>query len=97
MKITDTNVPFQNHAWWLQNFQWNNLKVSHGMDLMKHMTESGLFIFPNNELVWDHNKGKLLDLNSVHAITRLDTITVGQHSKKISNDKAGGLLRTLFF
>ena len=47
-------------AKWLQQFQWNNLKMTHGNELVEKMSQSGLFVFPTHEEEWNHNKTKLL-------------------------------------
>ena len=59
-------------AIWLQNFQWNNLKRSHGDNLLKEMNEKGLFVFPTHSEVWSHNKLKLMEVNKEFPIAKLD-------------------------
>jgi hypothetical protein len=36
-------------AMWLQRFQWDNLRVSHGKELLTRMMENGLFVFPTHD------------------------------------------------
>ncbi len=43
-------------AQWLQQFQWSNLKKSHGDSLLHRIQKEGLFAFPTNNEVWEHNK-----------------------------------------
>jgi sulfite reductase beta subunit-like hemoprotein len=58
-------------ASWLQNFQWHNLRLKYGEELLHRMSDIGLFVFPTHEEVWSHNKSKLLQLNSEHPIAKL--------------------------
>ena len=85
-------------AKWLQNFEWNNLKNNkqYGDDLCKRMQENGLFVFPSHADEWSHNKSKLLETNKSHPIAKIDAKTEGIHANKVSSDKAGGLIRTLY-
>jgi len=39
------------HANWLQNFQWNNLRLKYGTDFLSRLSENGLFVFPTHEEV----------------------------------------------
>ena len=48
---------------WLQEFQWHNLRVSHGPDLLARMDEQGLYVFPTHRLEWERNKAKILECN----------------------------------
>ena len=52
-------------AKWLQKFQWQNLRSSYGQVLLNDMSEKGLFVFPTDQQVWDHNKIKLLKVNQL--------------------------------
>jgi hypothetical protein len=36
---------------WLQNFQWNNLRLKYGTDFLSRLSENGLFVFPTHEEV----------------------------------------------
>ena len=46
---------------WLQQFQWHNLRMSHGLELLVRMDEQGLYVFPTHPLEWERNKTKLLE------------------------------------
>ena len=81
---------------WLQNFQWHNLSLKCGEELLHRMSEKGLFVFSTHEEVWNHNKSKLLELNSEHPIAKLVSECRGFHSKSPDCEKAGGLQKTLF-
>ena len=83
-------------ARWLQKFQWDDLRKSHGQDLLDRMAEHGLFVFSNNSEVWIHNRNKLLQLNHLHPITKLKAISKGHHAKGSDNHKGGGLLEELY-
>lgn len=48
-------TPQQIH--WLQQFQWHNLRASHGPELLARMDEQGLYVFPTHHL--DGNATKL--------------------------------------
>ena len=56
-----TTTPQQIH--WLQQFQWHNLRMSHGPELLARMDERGLYVFPTHRLEWQRNKTKLLECN----------------------------------
>jgi hypothetical protein len=58
-------------AKWLQKFQWQNLKSSYGQGLLNDMSEKGLYVFPTHQQVWDHNKIKLLEENTVKSCWQL--------------------------
>ena len=83
-------------ASWLQNFQWHNLKLKYGEELLHRMSDIGLFVFPTHEEVWSHNKSTLLQLNSEHPIAKLVSECRGYHSKSPDSEKAGGLQKTNF-
>jgi hypothetical protein len=82
-------------AEWLQNFQWNNLRMSHGEELLQRMSQEGLFVFPTHEQESSHNKLKLLEANKVAPIAKIQAHSQGVH-KNVSSDKAGGLLNHLY-
>ncbi|KAL9976629.1 hypothetical protein ACROYT_G013951 [Oculina patagonica] len=44
---------------WLQQFQWHNLRVSHGPGLLVRMDEQRLYVFPSHHPEWERNKAKL--------------------------------------
>jgi hypothetical protein len=83
-------------AQWLQTFQWHNLRRTHGEELLQRMTNQGLFIFPNHQEEWSHNKDQLMKTNKYFPIAKLNADSQGPHSKTCASDKAGGLLPTLF-
>ena len=83
-------------AKWLQKFQWSDLRYSQGANLLDRMASRGIFVFPSNNEVWDHNKSKLLDLNSKFPIAKITAISKGHHSKSIGSDNAGGLTNVLY-
>ena len=83
-------------ASWLQNFQWDNLRLKYGEELLHRMSDKGLFVFPTHEEVWSRNKSKLLELNSEHPIAKLVSECRGFHSKSSDIEQAGGLQKTLF-
>ena len=45
-----------NQAQWLQQFQWNNLKITHREKLLERMSQSGLFVLPTHEEECNHNE-----------------------------------------
>ena len=45
---TYSTTPQQIH--WLQKFQWHNLRLTHGSELLGRMDEQGLFVFPTHRL-----------------------------------------------
>jgi hypothetical protein len=82
-------------AMWLQNFQWNRLKTSHGPELMQRMLTTGLFVFPNHAAEWEHNKLQILEANKLSPIAKLTAIKQGLHSSS-SSTKCGSLVPTLY-
>ena len=89
-------TPQQIH--WLQQFQWHNLRVSHGPERLDRMDEQGLYVFPTHHLEWEHNKAKLLECNRQpnHPVAKIKAVNNGRHAQKADSDKAGGLLRLLY-
>ena len=83
-------------ALWLQQFQWDNLRISLGVDLLSRMNSDGLFVFPSHADEWNHNKIKLLEMNETFPIALIKAEGTGTHSKSESGDKAGGLVKTLY-
>ena len=83
---------------WLQEFQWHNLRVSHGPDLLARMDEQGLYVFPTHRLEWERNKAKILECNRQpdHPVAKVKAIDNGRHSQKADSNKAGGLLPLLY-
>jgi hypothetical protein len=84
------------HANWLQNFQWNNLRLKYGTDFLSRLSENGLFVFPTHEEVWGHNKMKLLEVNETYPVAKSNAISHGIHAKSIDSAKAAGLQKTVF-
>ncbi|XP_056017318.1 ATP-dependent DNA helicase PIF1-like [Ostrea edulis] len=82
-------------AKWLQNFQWDTLKRSHGQPLLNRMSENSLFVLTTHPDEWAHNKQQLLKANQLSPIAKLQAVDQGQHSKT-SNDSTNSLLKTLF-
>ena len=35
---------------WLQQFQWHNLQLSHGPELLTRIDEQGLYVFPTHRM-----------------------------------------------
>lgn len=83
-------------AQWLQQFQWNNLKLTHGVELLERMLLSGLFVFPTHDEEWGHNRSKLLDLNKTFPVAKIASVSKGPHSKTGQSENAGGLLDTVY-
>jgi hypothetical protein len=83
-------------AQWLQQFQWNTLKITHGENLLHRMSAHGLFVFPTHEAEWNHNKSSLLEQNKYFPIAKINAINTGLHANSSPSDKAGGLIRTLY-
>ena len=81
---------------WLQQFQWDSLKITHGPSLLERMTKCGLFVFPTHADEWKHNKEQLLNANSTSPIARIKAIDQGQHAKSISSSATNSLIETLF-
>ena len=48
-----TTTPQQIH--WLQQFQWHNLCMSLGLELLVRRDEQGLYVFPTHRLEWQRN------------------------------------------
>ena len=80
---------------WLQRFQWNNLKMSHGDDLLNDMTENGLFVFPTHAAEQSHNMQQLRRANDQAPVARMSAVNTGPHSKCVTNDQCGGLQNVL--
>ncbi|XP_078350740.1 uncharacterized protein LOC144635515 [Oculina patagonica] len=83
---------------WLQQFQWHNLRVSHGPGLLARMDEQGLYVFPSHRLEWERNKAKLLECNRQpnHPVAKIKAVNNGRHAQKADSNKAGGLLPLLY-
>ena len=83
---------------WLQQFQWHNLHMSHGPELLVRMDEHGLYIFPTNRLEKERNKTKLLECNRQpnHPVAKIKAVDNGRHAVKADSIKAGGLLPLLY-
>ena len=71
----------QDQVKWLQKFQWTNLKLTYGIDISSDIEENGLYIFPTHSEESDHNKMKILKLNSKHPIAKINAECTGTHSK----------------
>ena len=93
---TYTTTPQQ--VRWLQKFQWHNLRISHGPELLCRMDEQGLYVFPTHPLDWERNKAKLLECNRKpdHPVARIKAVDNGRHAQKADSNKAGGLLPLLY-
>ncbi|CAH3025178.1 unnamed protein product, partial [Porites evermanni] len=91
-----TTTPQQIH--WLQQFQWHNLCMSRGPELLARMDEQGLYVFPTRHLQWQLNKTKLLECNrqSNHPVAKIKAVDNGRHAVKADSNKAGGLLLLLY-
>ena len=83
---------------WLQQFQWHNLRLTNGTELLGRMDEQGLFVFPTHRLEWERNKTKLLECNRKpnHPVARIKAIDNGRHAQKADSSKARGLLPILY-
>ena len=83
---------------WLQQFQWHNLRISHGPELLGRMDEQGLYVFPTHRLEWERNKTKLLECNRLpnHPVAKIKAVDNGRHAQKADSNKAGGLLPLLY-
>ena len=91
-----TTTPQQIHC--LQQFQWHNLRMSHGPELLARMDEQGLYVFPMHRLEWQSNKTKLLECNRQpkHPVAKIKAVDNGRHAVKADSNKAGGLLPLLY-
>ena len=96
MSLRNTTTPQQIH--WLQQFQWHNLRMSHGPELLARMDEQGLYVFPMHRLEWQRNKTKLLECNRQpnNPVAKIKAVHNGRHAVKADSNKAGGLLRLLY-
>ena len=70
-----------NQAQWLQQFQWNNLKITHGGELLERMSQKGLFVFPTHEEEWNHTAMKLSDVNKMFPVVKMNSVSKGSRSK----------------
>lgn len=86
----------QDHATWLQKFQWGDLLKSHGQSFIDDMDENSLFVFPTHNEEWLHNKTKILKANERNPIAKVDAISHGSHAKGVSSENAKGLLPTVY-
>ena len=91
-----TTTPQQIH--WLQQFQWHNLRMSHGPEFLARMDEQGLYVFPTHRLEWQRNKTKLLECNRQpnHPVAKIKAVHNGRHAVRGGSNKAGGLLPLLY-
>ena len=83
---------------WLQQFQWHNLRMSHGPELLGRMDEQGLYVFPTHRLEWERNKTKLLECIRLpnHPVAKIKAVDNGRHAQKADGNKAGALLPLLY-
>ena len=83
---------------WLQQFQWHNIWVSHGPELLTRRDEQGLYVFPTHCLEWDWNKAKLLQFNTQqnYPVAKLKAADNGRHAQKADSNKARGLIPLLY-
>ena len=81
---TYTTTPQQ--VRWLQKFQWHNLRISHGQQLLRRMDEQGLYVFPTHRLEWERNKAKLLECNREpdHPVARIKAVDNGRHAHRLT-------------
>ena len=84
---------------WLPHFQWHNLRMSHGPDLLHKMDGRRLYVFPTHHWEWKHNKAKLLKCNRKpnQPAAKVKCVHNGWHAQKADGNKAGGLLPLLYF
>ncbi|XP_068720423.1 ATP-dependent DNA helicase PIF6-like [Montipora capricornis] len=84
---TYSTTPQQIHC--LQKFQWHNLRLTHGPELLGRMDEQGLFVFPTHRLEWERNKVKLLEWNRKpnHPVARIKALDNGRHAQKADRYK----------
>ena len=82
---------------WLQQVQWHDLRISHGLERFGRMDKQGLYMFPTHHLEWERNKTKLIECNRLpnHPVAK-KTVDNGRHAQKADSDKAGGLLPVLY-
>ena len=69
---------------WLQQFQWHNLRMSHGPERLVRMDEQGLYVFPTHPLEWERDKTKLLECNRLpnHPVAKIRRLTMaGMHRR----------------
>ena len=95
MSLRDYSTTLE-QAVWLQQFQWDNIRIKYGSHILSRMNDQGLFVFPTHDLEWEHNKNQLLAANTSHPIARINAQNQGAHSKGSQSDAAGGLLASLF-
>jgi hypothetical protein len=81
---------------WLQQFQWQDLQVTHGEDLTMKMSQEALYIFPTRAEEWSHNKSKLIQMNQIYPVATLHAQFQGPHSQSTPDDKASGLPKIVF-
>ena len=86
----------RDQARWLQQFQMDDLKHSHGNHLIQNMQQHALYVFPTHAEEWQHNKCKLLKINELWPIAHMKSRNVGYHATKASGNKSGGLLKDLY-
>ena len=86
----------EEHTAWLQKFQWSNLLSRYGPEAMKSFEDNALYAFPTHEAEWEHNKSKLLEINTRHPIAKIKALCQGRHAQSSSADSSGGLVRTLY-
>ena len=86
----------KDQAEWLQRFQWDQLRVSHGTELLQDMARTGLFVFPTHDLEWQHNKSKLVELNQNHPIAKVSAENRGLHANSASSEMSGGLAKETY-
>ena len=83
---------------WLQQFQWHNLRLTHGTELLGRMDKQGLYVFPTHGLEWERNKTKLLECNrkANHPVAKIKAVDNGRHAQKAASNKARGLVPLLY-
>ena len=83
---------------WLQQFQWHNVCLIHGTELLGRMDQQGLHVFPTYRLEWERNKTKLLECNRKpnHPVARIKAIDKGRHAQKADSSRARALLLLLY-
>ena len=61
----------EKQAEWLQNFQWFELKQSHGQPLLDRMMKYGLHVFPTHKEEEDFNHARLVEINKTQPVATM--------------------------
>jgi hypothetical protein len=82
---------------WLQQFQWQDLQVTHGEDLTMKMSQEALYIFPTRAEEWSHNKSKLIQMNQIYPVATLHAqFQTDRQTDRFSARRGHGELSFLF-